>query len=917
MLAGGYFFLSKDKTIFVKETSMYKAVPVSAPVFVELNAIKSIPFNNPLVKELISFEEDILFLTKVATMDSLIQNNKEIQNGLRNESLVLAFDFVGESNVFPVIICKASSRTKQKHFEKFLSLLYPSSQYSYSERDYSTHSIKTIRSNQNKSSLHFCFSDGLFIASPKALLIEKCLRQLNNQSITENIFFSEVNNTITSQSKISWYFNHQTFPELASLWLNANSKSNVNEFQETIRRSVKNNFNGFRNFAAWSELDLNLSEEEFILNGVSTADDSLNHFLSVFDGQHAVRFQADKLLPGNTSFFTSYSLSNKSLFFKNLEEYYSHSNTFYNREDRIKKIEKGFRVKFKKTFEGFVKDEIIVATTTIPVEVNKKSTLFVLTTDGSSELKKQFNDLMNTYAKRRKVEFSKLKSEFKADDENSFIVYNFPYPSFPEIWLGKPFELVKARYAIFYKNNLVFSNTEQGLQNYLLNMVSESSLNKNARYSRFKDGMKNRANINSYINVNAVYRLKDEIFNSVTSKKLENYEASLRKFEALSWQIALENNIAQNSIYLSLNKAVKSNANTTWQASLGSNLVGKPQLLINHRDVNNKEIIVQDSEYNLNQINKDGIVNWSVPIEGIILSKIHQIDFLKNGRLQYLFNTKGKLYLIDRNGNNVSPFPIRFEAPATNGVSVFDYDRNRKYRFFVALENKKVVAYDNTGRVLSGWKFNKTDNLVSLPIQHFRIDKRDYIVFKDKSKIYIQNRKGETRIDIDSDFENSINPLVLNRNNIPKIITTDISGKVYYIYFDGKIEERKTAKFGNKHFFKVEDLDNDGLLDFIFVDGKELKVLNEKGKKVFTKKFRSRITKPPGVYDTSSGEKGIGIVEDSNNRIHLFNSKGKLHDGFPLQGNSEFCIGKLSKGEEQMSLFVGNKTGDLFNYSLK
>ena len=915
-VAAGFIYFTKDNELFSKETSMYKAVPISVPVFVEISALKSIPVENPILKDLMAMEKNILFLSKVALMDSLIQNNNELQKSLLDESMILAFDFVGESDIFPIIIFRTESSNKQKSLAKFLSVLYPANQFSFSDKEYSKHKITTVQNKQNKDVMNFCFTGGLFLASPKLLLLEKSIRQLSAQPISDNLFFANVNKTVSSQSKISWYINHQTFPDLVALWLNGNSLVNKNEFGETVRNNSKNKFNNFRNFAAWSELDVRLNDDEIVLNGISTADDSLNHFLAVFDGQNPVRFKADKVLPQNTSFFTSFSFSDKSLFFENLERYFSHTENYYKREDRIKKIESGFRINFKKTFQELTKNEIIVATTSIPAEPNKKTTLFILETTGKTDAETKINNLLNSYSNRKKIELNSLKSSFEIDAETKFTIYKFPYPSFPGIWLGKPFGIANANFAAFYGNFLVFSNTEKGLHNYLYNMALESSLTKDIRYSKFKRNIANRANINSYINVSRVYSLNKEIFNAKLSKEFEQLKENLQKCKAINWQVICENGIAFNSVYLSFNQVAETEAKTTWQSNLDNEIICKPQLVVNHKDAGNREVILQDEQKNLVQITKDGRVRWSVPIEGTILSKIHQIDYYRNGRLQYLFNTKNKLYLIDRNGNNVAHFPVKFRSPATNGVAVFDYDNNRKYRYFVAFEDKKVVAFSNEGKVLTGWNFGKTDYTVTTPVQHFRVNNKDYIVFNDRSRIYIQNRKGEARVKTTAKFEYSKNPLILNLNGTPKIVATDKTGKVFYIYFNGKFTEKKTAKFSDNHFFTVADLNGNGVPDFVFVDGNELKVMDENGKKLFSHKFKTSINHKPNIYSFSSKLKKIGIVESATNRVYLFNPTGKLHEGFPLHGNTEFSIGKISKSSDQLNLIVGSKGGDLYNYTL-
>ena len=235
----------------------------------------------------------------------------------------------------------------------------------------------------------------------------------------------------------------------------------------------------------------------------------------------------------------------------------------------------------------------------------------------------------------------------------------------------------------------------------------------------------------------------------------------------------------------------------------------------------------------------------------------------------------------------------------------------------VAGEDRKIYMYDYQGKIVTGWDFGRTSDLVTTPVQHFRISGKDYIVFKDTKRIYIQDRRGETRVPVDVSINYSNNPLMLNADGAPKIVTTDNTGNVHYIYFDGKHEQKKTSRFSKDHFFAVDDLDGNKIPDFVFTDKNEVTVFDENGKKLFSKKTAKQISFPPNVYAFSFNLRKIGVVDAESNRIYLFNPDGKLHEGFPLQGNSEFSIGKLTDSSDALNLIVGSSGGKLYNYTLK
>ena len=75
-----------------------------------------------------------------------------------------------------------------------------------------------------------------------------------------------------------------------------------------------------------------------------------------------------------------------------------------------------------------------------------------------------------------------------------------------------------------------------------------------------------------------------------------------------------------------------------WLVNLDNNISISPQIVYNHNNKKNN-IIVQDENKIIYLISSNGNILWKRSLGGIILDDINQIDYYKNQKIQYLFNT--------------------------------------------------------------------------------------------------------------------------------------------------------------------------------------------------------------------------------------------------------------------------------------
>jgi hypothetical protein len=480
-------------------------------------------------------------------------------------------------------------------------------------------------------------------------------------------------------------------------------------------------------------------------------------------------------------------------------------------------------------------------------------------------------------------------------------------------------KLLKTHFA-FFDNYVILSDDKQAVSRTIYQNVLHKTLENEVFYQNINNLMSTRANFTCFIKPDHYLRRKSSLLNREALMLRDSIRETLRKIPGMIIQFSSEDDIFYSNINLSYSPKIMEKALTVWESLLDSTIITKPWLVTNHY-TSEKEIMVQDASHALYLVNSTGRVLWKIPLDGPVLSEVFQVDYYANGKLQYLFNTPGSIHLVDRNGNYVERYPVKLRANATNGMSLFDYDNRMEYRIFVACNNRKVYVYDLEGKTVPGWSFRRSEGTVRQPVQHFRIGEKDFIVFSDGIRAYFLDRRGRERIDPDGQLVVSENNQFYLDMNItgdsPRFVTTDSTGKVFGVTTRGSVEQLLEFEASPDHYFRIKDLDQDGKAEMIFTDGNELVVMDLSGRKEYSFKTNNDLEMRPDIYEFSSTDLKIGLVDIEKNQIYLLNSDGSMYEGFPLEGNTRFSIGYFAGSDSRFNLIVGSLNGFLYNYSIE
>jgi hypothetical protein len=390
-----------------------------------------------------------------------------------------------------------------------------------------------------------------------------------------------------------------------------------------------------------------------------------------------------------------------------------------------------------------------------------------------------------------------------------------------------------------------------------------------------------------------------------------------RKFEAIAFQVNTEKNgMYYNNVHLKYNPIYKKETSSLWELALDTTATAAPQLLVNHK-TKAKEIFIQDDANKIYLISNIGKVIWTKKLQEKITGKIHQIDAYKNNKLQLLFNTPSKIYLLDRNGQNVEKYPVTLPSKASNAITPLDYSNNRNYRLLIGCETNQVYNYNIHGDQVKGWKYNATDSPANSKVWHFTLSNKDYIVIPLKNgEIKIIQRNGKDRVLLKNTIKGLNNPIAIKvGSNLSKtyLTTADTSGGLTKLYFNDKTESISFKNIDKNSKFNCVDFDNNKSMDFVFRSDNSLKIIDAEKNILYNHEFELKITHQPQHFIMPDKSSRIGVVTEK--KIYLINTLGEIEEGFPLSGSTPFSISDINNDKTTNLIVVNGNT--LYTYNLK
>jgi hypothetical protein len=772
-------------------------------------------------------------------------------------------------------------------------------------RDFHRTTIReaSFETSTGKRVLSWAVNRGILIMSLSPVLVENAILQsAEGTGITVDPVFQKVHSTRGKDVDANIYINLRQFPRYLSSFSTANTKSFLSDIAD---------------LALWAELDLHLRDGVILLNGFSSSSPETPGYLDVFSGQSPVALSIESVIPGYASAFLALGISDKELFRKNYLRWMEASGRLPRHIDMQQQFIRLTGQEPAQSFSEFMDREAALVLTGWDGHGKEGESYLVIRTVSRTVAMESLLNMLKFHASQRGVSESSYRQVYNAGTGTALDVYRFPFAEIGELLFGNLFGRANTSWFSFVGNYLVFAASPRALADFSNASVLGRTMDASGHIPEFSEFMVSRNNLHFYMDVPRSAGLFSGLVRPDLAENLADNPDAFRKFRILSLQFSTSRDMLYNNAFLVHSPEIIEEPATSWQTRLDTIIDFKPFLVVNHNTGEN-EILVQDISNNIYLISNTGRVLWKKPVSGPIKGNVYQIDFYRNNRLQMLFNTRDRIYLVDRNGNDVGRYPVRLPSPATNGISVFDYDNDKNYRIFVASEDRSVTVRSKEGNIVTGWEFSRTDHNVYDEIRFFRIGGRDHIVFADRHRVYITDRRGSVRVRPDRTFPVSVhNPVSFEGRtplSEPRLALTDTTGRIWHIYFNGRTETITTGNYSASHFFEFHDINGNGFKEYIFLDRNRLEVYSRDGSLLFGRDFPVNISAAPVYYHFSDRDRRLGLYSPDSEQIYLVDARGEISEGFPLNGRSAFTIGHLPGDRQNFSLIVGSGNNFLYNY---
>ncbi len=827
----------------------------------------------------------------VLYFDSLFSTKALIQEAWYEGPLLIGSHYAG-SDKYEIIFIKPLPHPN-----------YKSRVYQFFETNYETTETLTLKgSGENAKKIkhkhgemYLCISDGICIFSSSVSIIESSLKSSQSKNpIHTDEAFQDVKSGSGKTCMANIFVNYRFIHRFVSQILNS----------ETLQ-----SLEVMKNFAVWSGYDIHSRDNKLFATGF-TSTKGMNHcFLDVFAETQPQGTDIVDVLPQTTL----------SFIWLGFDDYLSHREAYKHYlggQDALMNFNNNLTNLKRRTGVQNINDLIF------PYLDNQMALFSIPGKNPSSDMQTFaiFKIKDASVFKRHLGEISKITDKTNKSKADTATYRNYKISSIEADYMlfdlfGKMFRSIEKTYYTVYDDYWIVGNSQDAVKEYLNQILSGRTLSKQQFYDEFSQSVSAEANVYIYA---APRRITSELqswFGESYTEKINQSVSEFNKFEGVGIQFSGQGNLHLSTVTFFRTEEALEEGQTGWEISLDGQVASGPWF-VNVAEQTTKNIVLFDAFNSMYFVSDKGEVLWKIPLSERPVSDVFSIDIHKNGKYQYAFSSDNQLFVIDRNGKHVEGFPMKFPVQAAGPVSVFDYEKDREYRFvFVGIDNV-IYNYTTKGEETSGWEKPQIETSASHPAKHVVLVNTDAIVVKgNDNQLYFFTRRGVPLLKLDEFYAAPYSNVYPAARLCRCFLTTTADGQLAKIGLNGEIEYQTIHEAGPGHVFLFEDIDTDGQQDFIFIEKGKAYFFGQDGSVISGVDIASDAGRKAGYVNSSPFGPLVYVFSSDGSEMYLANKSGRIlpEQSYKASNNADFHV-----SSDNTSLVLTTASGNsLFLYVIE
>ncbi len=885
--AGGFFGYRFFTKAITKLDNPFDAIPVNNAFVLKVSDF-------PVLEDAVSADSSLLSsLFTAETLDSLrdswtgilksIKENKSLAPAYQKSAVYISCHFMGLDKfayLFSVPLMNFDGDDLAKILKKKGTL---------TQSDFEGFTIYKFIGKKGRS-FFFTVNKSLISASASRMLIEKVIYTLKSDKRNSSDPLTAKLLKISGDSKMNLYVNYKYFYRFLSA------------FAPDYRDEVKH----FGSLAEKAELDVNLSDNHLFMTGYSIYSDSSDSYLGRFAGFKPVSVSMFDILPYNTMLLNYTGVSDFAGLYDKISSYFDDKS-----HTAVGAMEKKYSFDLHENILSWVNKEAAFCITSCDYENAADHSFAVFSCTDIKEAEQQLGRIAV-----RAAEVHNLTPDTVF--YRSYAIRNIGIPYFIPKVFGSVYDKLQHGFYVTVGNYVVFANSQAALRSFIDTYLIGKTLASDSHFKEFSKLLSDKINKFLYFNMKYYGRY----FSHFTKNSLIDFK-KIGFTPGNIGAIALEFSTAENGTYTSVAMDFgysedEDEEPVSWQEALDAKALGRPYIITNHTN-GAREVLIFDNQNSLYRIDSKGKIAWKIPLLEAPKSDIYMLDFYKNGKYQYVFNTSNYIYIVDLNGNRVDEYPFKLPVTATGKMSLMDYDRVKNYRILIPLEDGKLHNFRLDQTETPGWVNPVFSRAYLTPVEHFRLRTKDFLLFADTlGNVTFANRKGEARMEAKLAFTNNYRTgfAKIGKGSMARLVTTDLMGRAVEIDADGNVDKISLSDFSPGHKFLLCDFDLDGNKDFVYFDRNRLQIFSQNKKKLLDTLFSEQNIDRIVPVDFVSADSIRLVLRDKNdNSLFFITSTGAVKGEKEFVSSGDFIVEQATKKGFLRLITVNNRV--ISNFLIK